>query len=277
MDYTRLDESVQEVTTNLSIAAPLCSVILGSGWGDVAEPFDIEGSIDYADIPCLGATGVVGHAGQLVCIRSHEQQVLLFLGRRHWYEGDGWTPIAFPIYLSARLGVSTALLTNAAGGINPEFAPGDLMILNDHINAIGSNPLVGPHHPIWGTRFADQSHVYAPALRDHLRAAAADHGFTPREGTYLATSGPTYETPAEIRAFRTMGADAVGMSTVPEAMLANAAGIQVAGLSCITNLAAGASEDQTLDHSEVIDTSNASMPAMQAMIGGFIDTVCRNA
>jgi len=274
MKYEILQESVDAVTGSLSFSNPVCSVVLGSGWGSVAETFSLEATMSYDDIPCLGSTGVVGHAGRLQLATIGDCQLLLFQGRRHWYEGLGWTPIAFPIYLSAKVGVSAALLTNAAGGINPAFSPGDLMILTDHINAMGANPLIGPHDTIWGARFPDQSRLYDKDLRAVLAASAVAAGVTPREGVYLATSGPSYETPSEVRAYRTMGADAVGMSTVPEATLANAAGIRVAGLSCITNLAAGASEEHTLNHSEVLDTSKEAMPRMQATIRGFLEAVC---
>ncbi|MBC8453832.1 purine-nucleoside phosphorylase [PVC group bacterium] len=274
MKYKLLQDSVDAVTQKLSVSDPVATVILGSGWGGVAENFSIEATISYDDIPCLGATGVVGHAGQLQIVNIKNRQVLIFQGRRHWYEGQGWTPIAFPVYLSASLNVNNLLLTNAAGGINTDFSPGDLMILTDHINAMGANPLIGPHESIWGERFSDQSRIYDKDLQETLAVAAQAAGCTPQKGVYLATSGPTYETPAEIRAYRTMGADAVGMSTVPEAMLANAAGLRVAALSCITNLAAGASEEQTLDHSEVLDISKEAMPKMQAAICGFLENLC---
>ena len=244
-------------------------MVLGSGWGGVIDRFTIGNTIDYADIPCLGSTGVKGHSGRLLLARAHGLEILVFQGRRHWYEGCGWEPVAFPVHLSATLGVSVLLLTNAAGGIGNDLRPGELMIINDHVNALGANPLVGPHDPIFGPRFPDQTAVYDPDLRRLLDEAAEGLGHRISHGVYLATSGPTYETPAEIAAFRSMGADAVGMSTVPEAMLAHAAGLRVCAVSCITNMAAGITGER-LSHEEVIAETDRARPAMCELLDRFL-------
>ena len=246
------------------------AVICGSGWSSVLDTVEIVDRIPYGDIPGLGAPGVVGHAGTLCHVRHAGKDLLVFQGRRHFYEGEGWTPIAIPVFLCLQFGVGNLLLTNSAGAIHPDFAPGDLMIITDHINQMGDNPLVGPHHAEWGARFPDQSTVYAPRAVARLRAAAKQAGVLTREGIYLATRGPVYETPAEVRACRLLGADAVGMSTIPEAMLASAAGLQVGGLSCMTNYAAGIL-DQPLTHDEVTTTATAAMPRMTALLRAWIE------
>jgi len=240
-------------------------LILGSGWSDVAGAFEPLAELPYSAIPAMGTPGVPGHRGRLLLARAGDRRLLIFQGRRHWYEGLGWTPVALPVYIASSAGARAALITNAAGGIHPDFRPGDLMLVTDHINAIGSNPLVGPHHTLWGERFPDQSRLYDPELAVQLRRSASAAGIALREGIYLATSGPCYETPAEVRVFRGMGADAVGMSTVPEAILAGAAGLRVAAVSCITNHAAGVT-GSPLGHAEVLDATRQAMPSMRALL-----------
>ena len=268
MNYDMLDQAVESVRKAMPHAHPVCGLILGSGWSDVADAFEIKGILPYEKIPGLGATGVAGHAGRLVWGSSSGLETLVFQGRRHWYEGEGWTPIALPLFLLKQYGATTVVLTNAAGGIKKGLKPGDLMVMDDHINLMGVNPLLGKHNPIWGPRFPDQSHVYNPDLRAMMDQAAKESGIPVAHGVYLAGSGPTYETPAEIRAWRALGADAVGMSTVPEALLANAAGLRVAGLSCITNYAAGTSEGN-LSHEEVTATTKNSMAHMKKFLLHF--------
>jgi purine-nucleoside phosphorylase len=194
-------------------------------------------------------------------------ELFIFQGRRHWYEGIGWTPVILPVYLLHALGADTVLLTNAAGGIRPDLSPGSLMVIEDHINMLGSNPLIGPHNPKLGTRFPDQSEVYNRQLRQKLMTAGAD-----ASGVYIATMGPTFETPAEIKLFSAMGADAVGMSTVPEAIVANALDMHVAGLSCICNWAAGISPVK-LTHEDVNETAAKTMPRMKKIITGFLSAL----
>jgi len=276
MDMSALAASSQAVLERLDISHAACTLILGSGWSRVADAFDSVATVPYAEIPSMGAPGVVGHAGCLRHCRCGDKDILVFQGRRHWYEGQGWTSVALPVYIAAQAQSGTVLLTNAAGGIGEHLSPGDLMLITDHINAIGTNPLIGAHDTTWGERFPDQSEIYRQDLRQALRDAATATGAELKEGVYLATAGPTYETPAEIRSYRTLGADAVGMSTVPEAILANAAGMRVAGISCISNFAAGVAS-RPLDHDEVLETTQRMMPVMTSLIRQFVTHVCTQA
>ncbi len=256
--------------------APACGLILGSGWSSALKVGEILTRTPYADIPGLGSSTVAGHAGELILFEVHNIRVAAFLGRRHWYEGAGWEPVVLPVELLRRMGVSNVLITNAAGGISPSLLPGDLMAIRDHINASGVNPLVGPQVPGWGPRFPDQSRIYSDALADLLRQAARDAKVALSDGVYAFVSGPGYETPAEIRAYAGMGADAVGMSTVPEAIIANAAGLRVAGLSCITNRAAGISGPR-LSHDEVLGQTRKNEPVMAALIDAFLARLSASA
>ena len=249
-------------------ARPYASLLLGSGWNRAVGSLRVLAEVPYSEIAGFGAATVVGHAGKLVWCRAAGIETFLFMGRRHYYEGIGWNPVAIPAFLLKSFGAKAIFLTNAAGGINPDWTPGDLMIIDDHINMMGVTPLLGDHAPFWGPRFPDQSRVYDRDLRAVLVRAAAAASVPLREGIYLAGTGPTYETPAEIRAWRALGADAVGMSTVPEAMLANAAGLRVLGLSCITNMASGIL-DQPLTHEEVTETTRRAMSSMTSIIRQF--------
>ncbi len=261
---TLLDAAADTLRQTWPDAKPRCGLVLGSGWGDVVR--DLSGpEIQYTNLPGMGATGVLGHAGTLRLATIDGMDLLVFQGRRHWYEGEGWTPVILPVYLLHALGADSVLLTNAAGGISSTLPPGSLMVIEDHINMLGSNPLIGPHNPKFGTRFPDQSEVYDQELRQQLINAGADAG-----GTYIATTGPTFETPAEIKMFAAMGADAVGMSTVPEAIVANALGMRVAGLSCICNWAAGISPVK-LTHEDVNETAAEAMPRMKKTIETFLN------
>jgi len=270
MNRDLLDEAVKAVRSRWPDAAPAAGMILGSGWSEVVEAFDIRDTIAYEEIPGLGAPGVAGHSGRLAWIEANGRQGFLFQGRRHWYEGEGWTPIAVPLFILKAFGASGVLLTNAAGGIRDGLHPGDLVILNDHINHMSENPLIGAHDSTWGPRFPDQSSVYDASLRQVAARAGAGIGEVLQEGVYLAASGPTYETPAEITAYRTLGADLVGMSTVPEAILANAAGMRVLAISCVTNYAAGISKTK-LSHEEVTETTRTTMPRMKALLAACWD------
>ena len=255
---------------DLCFEKPLdCGLILGSGWSQTLQSAESLLRLPYAEIPGLGASTVIGHMGELLLFERHGRRIAAFLGRRHWYEGAGWGPVVLPVELLRRMGARTLLITNAAGGISPSLKPGDLMVIRDHINTTGFNPLVGPVVPEWGPRFPDQSQLYDAGLIDLLRKAAYDTEAPFNDGVYAFTSGPCYETPAEIRAYASMGADAVGMSTVPEAIVANAAGIRVAGLSCITNMAAGISGPH-LSHEEVLAQTNKAAPVMSALLDAFL-------
>jgi purine-nucleoside phosphorylase len=272
MNNAILNRAFKKARTVFGNARPFCSVILGSGWGNISGAFKTRRVLAYADIPGMGKPGVDGHAGRLVIAEFAGKQVFIFEGRRHWYEGAGWEPVAIPVYISVQFKVPVILLTNAAGGIRRGMEPGDLMVIDDHINAIGSHPLAGNNDPVWGPMFADQSCVYDKRLRALLDKSAAKTGTRVRHGVYLVASGPTYETPAEIRAFRAMGADAVGMSTVPEAMLANAAGMRVAAVSCITNAAAHKG-GTSLSHREVVKNAARVRPALTALLTEFLKEV----
>lgn len=263
-----LDASLAAVKKAFPKAKPQLGMILGSGLSEIAEAFEKLGEISYEKIPGLGKAGVAGHAGRLLWGRSAGIETFVFQGRRHVYEGVGWEAVATPLFLLKSLGAKAVFLTNAAGGTNPKWKAGDLMIIDDHINMMGVTPLLGKHDPFWGPRFPDQSYVYDRKLRAALARAGKKALVPLRRGVYFAGTGPTYETPAEVRAWRALGADAVGMSTVPEAMLANACGLRVAGLSCITNMAAGIL-DQPLTHTEVFETSQKAMSRMKKLILQF--------
>lgn len=252
-------------------AHPRLAMIMGSGWREAAAGFSIKASIEYASIPILGTPGVEGHGGQLLLADHAGTELLVFAGRRHLYEGVPVESIAFPIHLAKTLGAVGIILTNSAGGINPAFTPGNIMILDDHINLMGSHPLVGPHDPFWGPRFPDMSRVYDSGYRTSLDQCARQAGVAVVHGVYIAVRGPSYETPAEISAFRQLGADAIGMSTVPEAILAHAAGLRVAGISCITNAAAGVG--RSLSHAEVLANARASIPSLTRLLQTFITTL----
>jgi len=267
-----LDNGTTIVKRAFRGAKPISALILGSGWSHVTEAFESKRSLDYGDIPCLGSPQVTGHPGRLVLGETAGAELLIFEGRRHWYEGQGWEPVAFPIHLAISFGVKIVVLTNTAGGIRRDLRPGRLMVMDDHINAMGVNPLVGRHEAFWGPRFPDQREVYDRRLRRQLHATAQRIGQELSHGVYIAVSGPTYETPAEIAAFRSMGADAVGMSTVPEALLAHAAGLRVAGISCISNRAAGRTRPTTT-HEAVLAETRKIQPRIQALLSAFLKDV----
>ena len=247
----RLDEAVAAVRAR-STLAPRVGVILGSGLGAFGDSLEGATSLPYAEIPHFPASTVVGHSGALALGRCRGVEVAVMKGRVHFYEGYSLEEVVFPARVLGRLGVETLVVTNAAGAVNKSYAPGELMVIEDHINLIG-NPLVGPNEDALGERFFDMSEAYDKGLRDVAEAACRAASVRSHRGVYLATSGPSFETPAEIRAFRALGADAVGMSTVPEVTAARHMGIRVVGLSCITNMAAGVL-DQKLDHREVLET-----------------------
>jgi purine-nucleoside phosphorylase len=239
MNRSLLDAGWASVRRRWPAARPRCGLILGSGWGAVADAFSVRDSLAYAEVPGLGAASVAGHEGRLIWGDLAGVETFVFQGRRHVYEGAGWEPVALPVFVLRQAGASAVAITNAAGGLAEDLEPGAFMALSDHINLMGGHPLIGPHDPDWGPRFPDLTQVYAPGLRRAFLEAAARHGCAARAGIYLAVSGPVFETPAEVRAFRGLGADAVGMSTVPEAVLAHASGLRVLGVSCISNRAAG--------------------------------------
>jgi purine-nucleoside phosphorylase len=237
----------------LSRLRPTLAIILGSGFHHVLTELEVEAEVPYAALPGFPPVGVSGHAGQLAIGKLGGTPVMILSGRSHFYEGNTMERVTFAVRALAAYGIRDLLLTNAAGGVNRTFRPGDFMALTDHINLMGTNPLRGA--PLPGLpRFVDLSYTYDTALRTLLQRAGRQCGVKLRAGVYLAVCGPSYETPAEIRAFARLGADAVGMSTVPEAIVARQCGLNVAGVSCITNLAAGRSR-KTLSHTEVLETA----------------------
>ena len=248
---------------------PSVCLVCGSGWGEIFQELSPVSSISYEKLPEIGATTVDGHQGRLWLAKPGNQEVLIFQGRRHFYEGVGWSPVIFPPLLADQLGAQTILLTNAAGGIREDLKPGDLMVLSDHINFMDSNPLIGkvPHPDI--PRFPDQTEVYDKKLRETILQTGKETGQDLKMGTYLALSGPAFETPAEISAFSKLGAYAVGMSTVPEAMVANALGLKVGAISCISNLAAGRSA-HPLSHEEVAETASKALPKMTQLLTNLL-------
>ncbi|ALS28372.1 purine nucleoside phosphorylase [Paenibacillus sp. 32O-W] len=233
---------------------PEIGLILGSGLGVLGDHLTEAVVIPYRDIPHFPISTVEGHAGELMIGELAGRTVVLMRGRFHMYEGYGPELTAFPVRVMKALGIGRLLVTNAAGGINASFAPGDLMLISDHINLTGRNPLVGPNEEELGVRFPDMSDAYSRRLRSLAKSVAAEQGIELREGVYVGVLGPSYETPAEIRMLRAIGADAVGMSTVAEVIAANHAGIEVLGISCISNMAAGML-DQPLSHQEVMETT----------------------
>jgi purine-nucleoside phosphorylase len=244
-------------------------LVLGSGLGPFADTMADRFSVDYSEIPNFPASHVIGHAGRLVGGTVHGRRVLALSGRVHFYEGHDLRTVTFAVRVLSRLGVRTLILTNAAGGINIAFTEGALMVIDDHLNLLCSNPLVGPQDDRLGSRFPDMTEVYSRRLRVLADETARSIGLTVQHGVYIAVHGPSYETPAEIRAFRTLGADAVGMSTVPEAIVARHMNMEVLGISCITNMASGVLP-QPLHHDEVMKTAERVRSQFAALLEGII-------
>jgi purine-nucleoside phosphorylase len=263
----RLDEAAAAVRARTTLR-PSIGLVLGSGLGAFADALEEAVAVPYPEIPHFPAATVVGHAGALVVGRSRGVPVAVLKGRVHFYEGYRLDEVVFPVRVLARLGVRTLVVTNAAGAINRSFAPGDLMVIEDHIDLLG-NPLLGPNEDGLGPRFPDMTEVYDRDLRDAAEAACRAAGVPCRRGVYVALTGPSYETPAEIRMLRTLGADAVGMSTVPEVIAARHAGLRVVGLSCLTNPAAGVS-DRRLDHRDVLATGARVRAALLEVLGRLV-------
>jgi purine-nucleoside phosphorylase len=262
-------QSAAELIRSKSKTIPDTAVVLGSGLGSFASSVDRATSITYSEIPYWPAPSVIGHEGRLVMGEVGGRAVAALSGRAHFYEGHDLRTVTFATRVLGALGVRTLILTNAAGGINAGFVPGDLMVIDDHINLLGSSPLVGPNDDRFGVRFPDLTNVYSPRLRRVADETAVVQGLTLRHGVYVACHGPSYETPAEVRYLRMIGADAVGMSTVPEAIVARHMGMEVLGLSCITNFAAGVLP-QPLNHDEVLETAKRVRETFIALLKGII-------
>ncbi|MEG0996434.1 MAG: purine-nucleoside phosphorylase [Clostridia bacterium] len=269
-----MNEYIQKINDAAKAIEAACGgaeigLILGSGLGDYAEALENPKSIAYADIPGFPASTAPGHAGRWHSGTLHGKRVCMMQGRFHAYEGYCMEDVTLPVRVMKKLGVQTLIVTNAAGGVNTAFAPGDLMLLTDFINLSGKNPLIGPNLDEFGTRFPDMSHAFDLRMQHLVQDVAVKLGITLQKGVYCWLNGPCYETPAEIRMVRILGGDAVGMSTVPETIVARPSGMNVIGLSCITNLAAGIL-DQPLSHLEVMETGGRVKTVFRALVDGVI-------
>lgn len=265
-----LDDAVAAIRAVAPATAPRVGIVLGSGLGAAAGAVRDAVDIPYDRIPGFPQPGVASHAGRLRLGMLGGTEVAVLQGRAHAYEGHGLADVVRPVRALARLGCATVVLTNAAGSLRAEVGPGRLMLITDHINGTGLNPLAGPNEPALGERFFDMSAAYDPGLRAELRAAAAGEGVDLAEGVYHWVLGPSFETPAEIRAFRTLGADAVGMSTVPETIALRHMGVRVAGISGITNLAAGMVAGSALDHAETMTQGSAMAGDLARLLTRFL-------
>lgn len=259
-----MDKTVKYINEHTDYFKPEIGIILGSGLGELADEYCTY-ALDYADIPNFSKSTVKGHKGRLVFAKINGKNVVMMQGRNHFYEGYSMKDITFPVKVLKALNVKTLILTNAAGAVNESFRPADLMIITDHINFMGSNPLIGQNDDSLGERFPDMSEIYKKHLISLAEECAIKIGADIKKGVYWANSGPSYETPAEILMIRKLGADAVGMSTVPEAIIANYCGIDVLGISCITNCASSNSGEK-LSHEDVIANANISKIKFKKLI-----------
>jgi purine-nucleoside phosphorylase len=267
--YDRVKEAADAVRARVPVV-PQVGIVLGSGLGDFANALTDGVSMRYADLPHWPASSVIGHDGRLVVGTAKGKTIAALAGRSHAYEGHDLRTTTFAIRVLGLLGVKTLILTNAAGGVNTGFSQGALMIIDDHINLIGDNPLVGPNDDRFGPRFPDMTEVYSARLRRIADEAGRAVKLLLPHGAYVALLGPSYETPAEIRYLRAIGADAVGMSTVPEAIVARHMGLEVLGISCITNMAAGVLP-QPLDHAEVMETTRRVRGEFIALLEAILE------
>ncbi len=267
-EMKRIDEAAAKVLAVCGKAD--IGVILGSGLGDYAEALEDAVKLPYSEIPGFPRSTVAGHAGMWCCGTLHGKRVVMMQGRFHYYEGYGMKDVTLPVRVMQKIGVKTLIVTNAAGGVNLGYHPGELMVIGDMFSMTAQNPLIGPNLDAFGPRFPDMSCAFDKELRALAHECANEQGFALREGVYAQMTGPTYETPAEIRMLRTLGADAVGMSTVPEVIVARHGGMRVLGISCITNMAAGIL-DQPLNHAEVTETANRVKGQFRSLLDGIIE------
>ena len=273
--YERAEHATRIIRARISVE-PRIAVVLGSGLGAFADDFEDAVAIPYEDIPGFVRSTAQGHAGQLVIGGIDGVPVVAMQGRVHYYEGYSLEEITFPVRTFGLLGIKTLVLTNAAGGINVQLQQGALMVISDHLNLMGVNPLRGSNDDRFGPRFPDMSAVYSPELQELVVEEAKAMGVEVRRGIYGALAGPSYETPAEIHLLRTLGADAVGMSTVPEAIVARHMGLEVLGISCITNMAAGIS-DEPINHEEVMATGNRVRETFTELLRRMIAAINRRS
>ncbi len=266
--YDKLASAAKHIQS-IAEFVPKVGMVLGSGLGVYVEKMEDKIIIPYSEIPYFKETTVEGHQGRLILGKVQGVNIAVLQGRLHAYEGVPMEEVVFPVRTLAALGAEHLILTNAAGGINESYQTGDLIAIKDHINLMGKNPLVGPNLAELGPRFPDMTHAYDPKLREILKESAQEIGLSLKEGTYCSVLGPTYETPAEVRMIRTLGGDMVGMSTVPEAIAANHLGIKVAGISCITNMAAGISRNK-LDHGDIKDEALKVMEKFSTLLSNAV-------
>ena len=271
--YERAEHATRIIRSRISVE-PRIAVVLGSGLGGFADDFEEAVAIPYEDIPGFVRSTAQGHAGRLVIGKVDSVPVLAMQGRVHYYEGYSLEEVTFPVRAFGLLGIKTLILTNAAGGINVQLTQGALMVISDHLNLMGVNPLRGPNDDRFGPRFPDMSTVYSPELQELVVEEAKAINVEVRRGIYGALSGPSYETPAEIHLLRGLGADAVGMSTVPEAIVARHMGLEVLGISCITNMAAGIS-DEPINHEEVMATGDRVRATFTELLQRVIGAINR--
>lgn len=266
-----MQETINFINEKTNHFKPEIGIILGSGLGDFVNHFDST-SVSYSDIPGFEASTIQGHAGKLVFCEICGKKVVAMQGRYHFYEGHSMQTVVFPVKVMKKLGIKTLIVTNAAGAVNKKFKPADLMIITDHINFMGTNPLIGMNDESLGTRFPDMSEVYNKNLVKIAQSCAKELKVNIRQGVYSAGTGPSYETPAEIKMQKILGADAVGMSTVPEAIVANYCGIKVLGISCLTNYAAGI-QKTPLSHQEVIESANIAKEKFKSLILKILEKI----
>ena len=271
--YERAEHATRVIRA-LTNVEPRIAIVLGSGLGGFADDFDDSVGIPYEEIPGFVRSTAEGHVGQLIAGKVDSVPVLAMQGRVHYYEGYSFEEVTFPIRTFKLLGIKTLILTNAAGGINVQLTQGALMVISDHLNLMGDNPLRGPNDERFGPRFPDMSAVYSPELQELVVDEAKASGVEVRRGIYGGLSGPSYETPAEIHLLRALGADAVGMSTVPEAIVARHMGLEVLGISCITNMAAGIS-DEPINHEEVMATGDRVRETFTELLRRVIGAINR--
>ena len=262
--YEKLTECLKCVRTKTDFV-PKVAIVLGSGLGDYASQIKVECEIPYSEIQGFPVSTVPGHAGKFIFGYIDSVPVVCMKGRVHYYEGYSITDVVLPIRLMYLLGAKILFLTNAAGGVNTSFHAGDLMLIKDHLAAFAPNPLIGPNVDELGTRFPDMSNVYDRKLQDIIKKVAKENGVYLQEGVYAQMTGPSYESPADVKMLRVLGCDAVGMSTVVEAIAANHCGMQICGISCISNLAAGMS-DKPLNHKEVQEAADEAAPKFQKLV-----------
>jgi len=267
--YEKALEAAKYIRSRIN-ASPEIGVVLGSGLGTFADKLKGAVEVDYRDIPGFPVSTVKGHAGKLICGRIGSKTVLAMKGRFHYYEGYDVSRVVFYVWVFKLLGINKLLITNAAGGINKEYKPGDLMIIRDHISFFAPSPLRGDNLDEFGERFPDMTEVYSRKLIETAREVALDLQIDIKEGVYAFTQGPMYETPAEIRALSILGADAVGMSTVPETIAARHAGMDILGISCITNMASGIL-DKSLNHAEVVSAAKEAEHKFSSLVAGVIE------